>query len=185
MVFLFWLIVIIALAMIGGIIYIVYLSKYKEEEIDAEFLYNVIKFAFGFFFLIYLISIIITLLGISLSEAMLILFAKTLIYLVYFTYIFINTKKLLFNLKADNIFLEENYHLTKRIGQIFLYLALTESLAGLFLDFLDVLNGGDFAFNVTTNFSIFIFVIVGLVLFLISKILQKSIEIYQENELTI
>ena len=185
MLFLFWLIVIIAIAMIGGIIYIVYLSKYKEEQIDATFLYNIIKFAFTFFFLIYLISIILSLIGINLSEAMLILFAKTMIYLVYFTYIFINTQKLLMNLKDDKIFVKENYFYTKKIGQIFLYLALTESLSGLFLDILDVLNGGNFAFNVTTNFTIFIFVIIGLVLFLISKILQKSIEIYQENELTI
>ncbi len=185
MVLLFWIILIITIGMIGGIIYITYQSRNNEDKIDASLLYNVIKIVFGVFLLVYIMSLGISLWGINMSEAMLILFTKMFIYIVFFLFIFLNTKDLLTNLKNDDIFIDENYILTKKIGELFLYLALTETLTGFLLDLIDVFGRNGFTFNVTTNFSIFIFVIIGLVLILVSKILQKAIAIYKENQLTI
>lgn len=185
MVLIFWSIVFIAMGMIGGIIYIVGLAKKDEEKIDATLLYKVISIAFGVFLFTYIISMGITLWSISMSEAMFMWFIKIVIYVVFFAYIFIEARKLLFNLKEDEIFIEDNHRFTKRLGVLFLYLALTETISGFFLDIIDVIGGGNMSFNVTTNFSIFIFVIIGLVLILVSKILKKAIEIYKENELTV
>ncbi len=90
---------------------------------------------------------------------------------------------LLDNLNNNNIFLDINAKLSQEIGLYFLYLSVTEIVIGFILGFSLISSSG--SFNIATNNTIFVYIIVGLVLQIISKILQKATEIYEENQLTI
>lgn len=181
----FYILLIITIATIVGVAYLYTISKSNDKKITANLLIKVVDITYVIFGLVYLLGIIVTVINTSLSEVVFILLVKTIINVIVFFFVYQNIRLLLKNLESNIIFTEQNFTLTKKIGELFLSLAFLEVIVGFIYDLLDVISGNGYSFEVTTNFSIFIYVIIGLLLFLVSKILEKAIEIYKENQLTI
>ena len=79
--------------------------------------------------------------------------------------------------------MSENTVYTKKIGLCFTYLAITEVIAGLILGIINLFVTGEF--GLFTNSTIFLYLVIGFVLIVISFILERAIKIYEENKLTI
>ena len=104
-------------------------------------------------------------------------------FLSFFIVIYQIASKLLDNLENELIFDHENVYLTKQLGLQFLYLSITEIVIGMIYGLMIMSSIG--SFNVATNNIIFVYVVIGLVLQVVSQILKKATEIAEENSLTI
>ena len=120
------------------------------------------------------------------SPLVLVLLVKFIIQLSYFVVIFNCTKILLENLSKNEIFVDANSALTKKIGVSFIYLSVTEIIVGFVLGIIMFLSGTTFKeFRLELNTMLIMFIVIGLILLIVSFILEKAIEIYKENSLTI
>ena len=164
------------------IVYLAYIIN-KEKKDILKLLTLFVKFGL----LLYIVvSIIITGFAIfSLNSELLItaMIVKQIIITIYYVFIYQLSSKLLYNLKINNIFTLDNSSYIKRIGLLFLYLSITEIVVGLF--FAIITFSSTRSFNVSTNNTIFVYVIIALVLEVISLLLRKATYIYEENQLTI
>ncbi|AUD64508.1 hypothetical protein BK011_02005 [Tenericutes bacterium MZ-XQ] len=164
------------------IIYLAYIIN-KENKDILKLLTIFVKFGL---LLYILVSMIITGFAIfSLTSELLItaMIIKQIITTIYYIFIYQLSSKLLYNLKVNHIFTLDNSSIIKRIALMFLYLSITEIVVGLF--FAIITFSSTRSFNVSTNNTIFVYVIIALVLEVISLLLKKATHIYEENQLTI
>ncbi len=183
--FLLALLVIVVILLIFGIFYV--LREIRKDDYDAtiSLLDNVFKVLSVVLGIVFLIVTIITGIAILYSELVFVLFVKTLIYISIFIVIYKNTRQLLKHLKNDEIFVLDNVQHTETIGKGFAYLALTELIAGLVIQLFYFLSQISTNFTIQVNTETLVYMAIGLLLIIISKILYKAIEIYEENKLTI
>lgn len=107
----------------------------------------------------------------------------TLYFDVYIGILFIKFHK---NLKEDKIFLKENSVLLSSIGKNFIYRTLIEVVAGITLTIINgIYNYNGFDITVFLSSNLFFSFTLGLFFFVISILLDRSIEMYEENKLTI
>jgi Protein of unknown function (DUF2975) len=151
-----------------------------------SFFRRYLLFVFIILLLIYSATIVSTSMQIHSSDLFFIHFIKYCIHLLFFVKIFLDSKALLNNLMNEKIFVQSNSRLTRQIGVNFTYLAITEIISGL------VFAIGRFSlslyfkeFRIQTNTTVVLFLVIGLILLIVSSILQKAIEIYEEHTLTI
>ena len=126
---------------------------------------------------------VISLFFIADSVIIILVTIKQFIITTFYILVYLEVRDLLQNLVENKIFIDENTNLTKQAGLLFMYLAVTEMISGFALGILfkDAIG----SFNITTNNTIIIYVIIGLVLQIVSKILDKATTIYNEHQLTI
>ncbi|MDD4077796.1 MAG: DUF2975 domain-containing protein [Bacilli bacterium] len=136
--------------------------------------------------LFYIVMIIICILTLPTYEYIYVLLVKYIIYSIYFSAIFMTSKKLLNNLSNNIIFEDANTEYIQEIGSYFIYLSVVEIIAGIVIGIINFLTADSWAeFRLQTNISILLFLVIGIILLIISYILKKAIEIYKENQLTI
>jgi hypothetical protein len=167
---------------------IITLKVVKNNDFQKTILYfkKYLAVVFIGLFALYLMGIILTVINMNKDELLLVLFIKTVIQLLYFSQVFINTKRLLFNLSTNNIFDDLNCFYTKKIGTTFVYLSITEIISGLVIGFFRLISDSSYVeFRLTTNSTVILYLVIGLILLILSLILKKAIEIYKENQLTI
>lgn len=181
--FLFYMLVIVAIAFTLFIIYIINIIKNGDWDTSLKILNIFVKFGLIVFILSQIILSIISLFYIGDGLLIFVYIIKQLITTAFFIFIYFKTVDLIGNLNENNIFSDVNGKLTQEIGLYFLYLSVTEIVVGFILGLM--LLSSINSFNIATNNTIFVYVIIGLVLQIISKILQKATEIYEENQLTI
>ncbi|KFZ27626.1 MAG: hypothetical protein KQ78_00165 [Candidatus Izimaplasma bacterium HR2] len=181
--FLFYMLVIAAIVFTIFIIYIINIIKTGDWDTSLKILNIFVKYGLIIFILSQIILSIFSLFYIGDGLLIFVFVIKQLIVTTFFIFIYFKTMNLLDNLNNNNIFLDINAKLSQEIGLYFLYLSVTEIVIGFILGFSLISSSG--SFNIATNNTIFVYIIVGLVLQIISKILQKATEIYEENQLTI
>lgn len=181
-----FLIILLILIVIGLVIFVFntlrVISKNNFNQILIYFR-RYLWVVFLFLFITHFILIIMTLLALNNHSLIYILLIKVIIEVLYFILIFINTRKLLKNLNNEIIFDESNSKYTKEIGISFVYLALTEITVGLVMGVINFINEQEF--KLITNSVVTLYLIIGIILVIVSVILDKAIEIYKENSLTI
>ena len=178
----FYLLLILLLAFGGFIIYLAY-NIYHDNNNVLPLLTGLVKVGL----LIYIIaSVIITIAVLFYINDELVITSmiiKQIIVTLYFIVIYKLSSKLLENLSSDVIFDDENVQLTKQLGLQFLYLSITEIVIGILFGIIVFSSVG--TFNIATNNTIFVYVVIGLVLQIVALILKKATRIYEENKLTI
>ncbi|MBI9008598.1 MAG: DUF2975 domain-containing protein [Tenericutes bacterium] len=92
--------------------------------------------------------------------------------------------KLLGNLKINKIFHIDNTKYTKKIGMAFLILFVAEVTTGLLINIAHFASVGG-TFELTTSPKMFMYLIIGFILLIVSSLFENSIKIYEENQLTI
>lgn len=183
--FILALLVILVILLIYGIYYV---SKKLDSNVFEENVkllkkvFNVVSF---FIALIYIVSTIISAVAVLYSELIFVLFIKTLIYLVLFIKIYQNGRQLIFNLELKEIFVEKNVKFIESIGKSFANLAIVEVSAGLITQFFYFIAEISTNFTLMFNEAIFIYLAIGCLLLVVSKILHMAIVIHEENQLTI
>ena len=180
---LFYLFIIIAIIFTGFIFYIVKVIKEDNWDKSLKFLNIMVKFGLVTFIIVQIILTTIALFYINDGLLIFITVIKQIITTTFFIFIYIKTVSLLENLNNNKIFLKDNSILSKEIGLNFLYLSITEILVGFALGVMLYSSTG--SFNIATNNTIFVYILIGLVLQIFSKILYKATEIHNENQLTI
>lgn len=179
------LMVIAVLCLIMGIFYVI--RKLKSHDFDdnvvlLEKVFLVTSILVG---VAYAAITIITAISIAYSELFFVLFVKTLIYTILLIRIFKNGRQLIINLKLREIFVDKNVKFIETIGISFAYLALSEMISGLVIQFFYFISQISSNFTLMLNEELLIYLSIGILLIIVSKILHLAIEIHEENKLTI
>lgn len=160
----------------------------KENDYHkvVRFMNTYVNILFVGVFVIYITMMIVSMVEISSSEYVFVVFIKLLIHLLFFISIFILSRKLIHNLKASIIFNQQNATYIHQIGSQFIYMSIVEILIGFVVGIISFLAGSTTRdFMIQTNTTLLLFVLFGLILLLVSFVLKKAIELYEENQLTI
>lgn len=183
--FILALLVILVLLLIYAIFYVTKKLESNVFEENVKLLkkvFNVVSFFIAF---VYVIMTIVAAISMIYSELIFILFIKTLIYLTLFVQIYRNGKQLIYNLGLKEIFVERNVKYIEIIGKSFAYLTIVEVSAGLLTQFFYFIAQISTNFTLMFNESIFIYLAIGCLLLVVSRILHMAIQIHEENQLTI
>lgn len=112
------------------------------------------------------------------------LLLKLLVEAVIYVSILIWADRLLKNLTNRIVFVHENATYTRQIGEAFLILFVIEVLGALALSAAMFFRSGG-TFELITNETMFLQLIIGFVLLIVASLFEQSILIYEENQLTI
>ena len=171
------------LAFTGFLFYLIKSVKDDNYDNSLRFLNIMVKFGLIIYIGSSIIFTFIALFYIGDFVLITVTVIKQMITTIFFILIYKKTMNLLDNLNTSKIFLLDNAIFARDIGLYFLYLSVTEILAGFALGILFI-NEID-TFTLSTNSTIFVYIIIGLVLQIFSKILIKAVQIHNENQLTI
>lgn len=109
---------------------------------------------------------------------------KLLVETVVYASILIWADRLLKNLTHRIVFVRENALYTRQIGEAFLILFVFEVVGALVLSTAMFFGSGG-TFELVTNETMFLQLIIGFVLLIVASLFEQSIQIYEENQLTI
>lgn len=183
--FLLFILIFFVLLIITGIVYVLYKLKNNNYEDNISLLEKVFYVTSIIIGLTFIISTIISFIGVVYSEIFFVLFIKIIITFLFLIRLFINGKKLITNLKRNEIFVDSNVEYISKIGLSFIYLALLEMISGLVLQAFYFLAHINPNFTLMLNNELLIYLAVGLLMIVVSKILNQAINIYNEHQLTI
>lgn len=185
MVILLALLILIVLLLVFGIIHVIRQLRKNDFDSVVSLLEKVLNVTVILIAIAYSISVVVFAISIIYSEIVLILFVKTLIFALLLFKIYVNTKKLLLNLKTQNIFVINNVDYIQTIGYSFAYIALAELISGLAIQAFFFVSQISLNFELSFDFTVLIYLIVGILLIVLSKIFYLAIKIHEENQLTI
>lgn len=185
MVIIFALLLLLVFFLIIGIAYVVRQLKKNDFESAVLLLNRVLNVTAVLVAMTYIVSVVLTAISVIYNEIFLVLFVKTVIFIILFAKVYIYTKKLLNNLKTRNIFVINNVDYIQTIGLTFAYIALTELIAGLSIQIFFFASQISTNFELSIDFTVLIYLIVGILLIILSKIFHLAIKIHEENQLTI
>ena len=172
---------------IGFCIFCIKLTNNKNIDYLSKFLKKFIITLIVVLAISYLISIAGLVKYYIDTALLLVVLVKSIIEIFFLVTICTNLIKFYNNLINDVIFSIDNSQLTKNNGKAFLYYALVEAIGGIVFTVFNNMISSDYGFNYTIliSSSFFIYIFLGVVFYLISILFDRSIEIYEENKLTI
>jgi hypothetical protein len=157
--------------------------KHNQFEQSIKYLDKFSMIVFVLLFLMQIVGVILYLIEIKQSEIIFVMLVKLFIQIGFFIYIFMDLRKLIQNLSSSKIFDRENIELTNHMGVSFIYLTFTEIFVAGLIALILFFQG--FTFTISTNPTIILFVFIGLTLMIVSRLIEKANDIYEENQLTI
>lgn len=179
------LMIMIVIAIAIFIMYAIHISKSDQHGKTLRIFSRIIKIGLIVVIITQAVLIIVTLFSVKQELIIGLNLVKLVLNLTFMILVYQRVVKLLDNLSNKNIFVKENSKYTKEVGLLCLYFALTETVIGLILGLIVLAGTGNFQISIATNNTTFIYIIIGLTLQVISKILKQSSDIYEENQLTI
>lgn len=162
---------------------------------DMNYLSKFLKKFMKIMITIIIISFVITLIA-SIIEFI----DKPLIYVVaveriisfYFILVIANySMKFVNNLIEDKIFVKENHEYLLEVSKTFFYYSLVSSIGGIVMSLVhsvivetteSFVNTG---YTITISSSFFMNLLFGVIFYVLSLIFERSVELYEENKLTI
>lgn len=181
--FFFYLIVVISILVFFGLIYLAYNLANDGFDSPVSLLKNLVHFGIVFYLVLQVIFLIIAYNEMAGNGFVVVNITKTVISIVFFIYIYLAAKTLLENLESNTIFNKENVDSVKDMGLLFIYLSITEIAFGFLFGLLTYESSQHFV--IESNNVLYVYIILGLVLNVVSLILKRAVEIYEENQLTI
>ncbi|MBN2540753.1 MAG: DUF2975 domain-containing protein [Bacilli bacterium] len=183
--FLVALMVMIAVAIGIFVGYAIHISKKDNYESTLKILTVIVKVGMLVAILSQVVLTIISLIATTSDVIIVLAVLKQVITTTFLILIYNNVIKLMNNLAKKEIFITRNSYYVKGIGLLFLYLALTEIIVGLIVGVIMFRSYGNFTITFSSDSSVFVYIIVGLAMQIIAKILKMACKIYEENQLTI
>lgn len=90
------------------------------------------------------------------------------------------------NLENDIIYNKDNVTYLTEISRTFIYYSIVEVITGFLVTFIvNIIQYPDFNISTSISTSFFMNLLLGIVFYVISLLFERSIEIYEENKLTI
>lgn len=186
MIILFIVVLGLMISIIGFSIYLLIMSKNNQLQSIINLLHKFAFILFGFAFLGLMFSFIINLIYFQDLEFALIDSVGLLIRSYFLSLIAIDTLLLVRKLKANIIFDPLNVVTVKRIGQSIIWMSTIELLSGFGIGIIRFITGFPIKdFTLSIQLSPILFITFGFIVYLLSMIYAKAIEIYSENQLTI
>ena len=177
----------IILQVIAIVLAIKCLSMVNKHDIPtaAKFLDKFMKIMMVVLIIGYIIGFISEFKTIYETEILAIIFViKSLIEMFFIILIGYYSINLLKNLALDKIYDRTNPETLVNISKSFIYYALTSVVGGLVMTTISFLSKNlKLGFFISTSF--FIFILLGVIFYVLSLLFERSIDIYEENQLTI
>lgn len=183
--FLTTLLIILSILVLVSAIYMIYLTKKNNLVLIFKYLDKVIWVVFGLIGLMFIADIIGIILIIKEAPLGLIDLIKFGFQSVLFFFIFMETKFLLSQFKADIIFDKANAQSILKLGKNFVLLTSIEIITGLMIATFRFAVATNKQFTLTFNITTFIYISIGFIFYIISVFYHKAIDVYEENQLTI
>ena len=195
MIVLLILLIALLLALLGLVIKVLILMNNEGIEELSNFLQKFIKIILIFTIFGYFLGQGIAIIAYFSDGYNTIMFSSRVVYpmllsirllfeVTFYIAIMLWADKLLKNLVNKKIFHIENPTLTKKIGKAFLILFVAEITTGLLISIAHFVSVGG-TFEITTSAKMFMYLIIGFILLIVSSLYDNSIKIYEENQLTI
>ena len=94
--------------------------------------------------------------------------------------------KFIDNLNNDLIFIKDNSNCLLEIARLFILYSLINGIAGITLTIIkNIIDSPNFDYTISISTSFFMYILIGMVFYIIHLLFERSIEIYEENQLTI
>lgn len=179
------LLTVLSLAILGFAIYMLYIIKKENMTTIINYLDKIIWVVFGLIAIIFITLIIISMISLDSTPLVLLTLLKLVFEVLVFFFIFNETRFLLSQLKKDIVFDKSNALSILKIGKSFIVLTSIQIITGLALGIITFIGSTDKNYTLSFNITTFIYISIGFVLYLLSIIYSKAVDIYEENQLTI
>ncbi|WP_162146866.1 DUF2975 domain-containing protein [Acholeplasma granularum] len=179
------LLTVLSIAILGFAIYMLYIIRRENMSLIIKYLDKVIWVLFSLIALIFLALIIMSFFSLSNTPVVLVNILKYLFETVIFFLIFNETRFLLSQFKKEIIFDKSNAFSISKIGKGFITLTSIEIITGLLFGVASFIGSTNKNYTLSFDITTFIYISIGFILYLLSIIYAKAVDIYEENQLTI
>lgn len=162
------------------------LTKCKDMNYLSKFLLKFVKILLGVIIIAFAFSVIILVVTYYDSILLLVVIIQSIIDLYFIIMIGNYGIKFINNLNKDLIYVKDNATYLLEISRTFIYYSIVNGIAGVVVAIItNIISSPHFDYNILISTEFFMFLLFGIVFYVIHLLFERSIEIYEENELTI
>lgn len=184
--FVVFLMMLFQVVIIGFAVFCLRLTKKTDIKDISVFLEKFMKVLLIILFICQGIGIFASLVEYVDSILLLIVIVKSVIEIYLYIVIAKYSLRFIKNLINDEIYVHSNVECLIEISRTFIYFAIINSIAGIVLAiFINLIESPNFNYSINVSTSFFMYLLLGVVFYVISLLYSRSIEIYEENQLTI
>ena len=178
--------IMLQLVVIGFAVVCLQLTKKTDIKDISLFLERFMKILLVILFICQGIVIVTSLAEYIDSILVLIVAVKAIIEIYLYIVIAKYSIKFIKNLINDEIYVHSNVQCLTEVSRTFIYFAIINSIAGIVLAiFKNIVESPNFNYSINISTGFFMYLLLGVVFYVISLLYSRSIEIYEENQLTI
>jgi len=162
------------------------LTKNKDMKYLSKFLSKFIKVILIILIIGFSIALIMSV--ISYYDSVLILVVLTQAVINIFFIIVIGKYGIKFsnNLRNDLIYVKENANYLLEVSRTFIYYSIVNAISGITIAIItNIISYPNLDYQILIPTDFFMYLLFGIVFYVIHLLFERSIEIYEENELTI
>lgn len=174
-----------SIVILGFCFYMLYLLKTKSFKLIIKQIGILVWTTFGVISII-LISLIIASLRLVNDNNLELINLISYFFQAFLMLIILKEIRFLISqLKNDIIFDRENVKRTLNIGKSFIIITSIEIISGMVIGFISFSGSLNKHYGLTLSLPAFVYLLIGFMMIIVSIIYDKSIDIYEENTLTI
>lgn len=177
---------IIQVLCLGFAFYCLKITKNNNIKEATKLFKRIMKVILGLTIVIFLIVTTLSVIAYINSILLVVVLADAVISL-FFTMILISYGiKFLKNLEEDKIYISENSKYLLEVSRTFIYCFIVNGVTGIILAIVtNIANYPNFDYTITFSATYFLYLLLGVVFYVIHMLFERSIELYEENQLTI
>lgn len=162
------------------------LTKNKDIKYISKFLMKFIKILLVILLIAFALSLVIMVITYYDSSLLFVVVVQGVIDLFFIMMIGNYGIKFIKNLNQDLIFVKDNSVFLLEISRTFIYYSIVNGIGGVVVAIItNIFNSPNFDYNIFISTEFFMYLLFGIVFYVIHLLFERSIEIYEENKLTI
>lgn len=171
---------------LGFAFYCLKVTKNDNIKEATKLFKRIMKIILGLIIVIFLIVTTLSIITYADSILLVVVLADSVISL-FFTMVLISYgTKILKNLEEDRIYISENSKYLLEISRTFIYYSIVNGLTGIILAIVtNIANYPNFDYTINISTTFFLYLLLGVVFYIIHMLFERSIALYEENQLTI
>ena len=163
----------------------------KDMNYLSKFLKKFMKIMIGVIVISFIISLIASIIEYIETPLIFVVAVEKIISLYFILVISNYSIKFVNNLIEDKIFVKDNHEYLLEVSKTFIYYSLISAIGGIIMSIVHgvIINVTETfvntSYTITISSSFFMNLLFGVIFYVLSLIFERSVELYEENKLTI
>ena len=171
---------------LGLAFYCLKLFKNSNLENTARFLMKFLKILLGVIIASCVINVVVSAIYYMDSVLIIVALSECVIDLYLLTVVAKNGATFAKNLNQDRIYVKENATALLEVSKVFVVYSIVNAIGGITVAIINnIAQYPNFNYTVVISSAFFVYLLIGVVFYLLHLLFVRSIEIYEENQLTI